>query len=223
MGELIKNHHWKQGEVIHEKSSRIPKLRKKYLLSMGIAISFLLILYIVLLFRGEETGTFALILIGNLLAFAFGSAIVTFFILFYNNTVLNRSRREVTKTYGRLINSDIERIHKTFKDKKFSLMRIGKISILVDWVMILSNISLELSQKELDIFISFYKQLDYIEIIRNEFNSHIKAMEGISLKDYSYMKEYNNSATLLTKEFNKLFSIEIDELIRKLNKLSNYQ
>lgn len=223
MEELIKNNSWKKHEVIHEKSSKLPNLRKKYLFSIGGSIFLLLITYIILLFRGEGNGVFALILIGNLLAFAFGGIIVTLLIIFYNNVMISRSRKEMSKCYSRLINSDIERIYKTFKDKKFSLMRIGKLTIFDNWVIVLSNISLDLSEKELDIYVSFYKQLDNINIIRNEFNGHIKALEGISFKEYPNIKEYNNSIALLTKEFNKLFSIEIEDLTRKLNKLSNFQ
>lgn len=222
MEELIKNHHWKQKEVINEKSAKLPNIRKQYLFSMFAVVLLLIVIYIILLFTVEGNGIYALVFVGNLLAFFFGGIIVTLLMIFYNNIMINKSRKEIAKYYSKLINSDIERIYKTFKNKKFSFARIGELSILGDWVMILSNISLELSQKELDTFVSFYKQLDYIESIKSEFNSHIKALEGISFKEYSRMKEYNNSIALLSKEFKKLFSIEVDELIDKLKKISSY-
>ncbi|MHC1682042.1 MAG: hypothetical protein AB6733_03745 [Clostridiaceae bacterium] len=220
MEELIKNHHWKQNEVINENMTKVPNIRKKYLIAIGSAILILLISYIALLLKGRGNWIYALIFVGNLLAFVFGGLIVTLLIIFYNNVLVTRSRKEMNRSYSRLINSDIVRIHKTFKDKKFTLMRIGRLSILDDWVMILSNISVELSEKEINSFVSFYKQLDYIDSLIYEFNNHIKELEKVNLKDYPHMKEYNNSATLLTKEFNKLFAIEIDELLCKLNKLA---
>lgn len=126
---------------------------------------------------------------------------------------------EDIKNYSRIIKADIERTSRLFRNKRFNFIKISSVTILKNWIDAFSRISSKLTKDELQELFDYYCQIDKLLDYEIRINKHLEVMQCCALKDYPYMKEYNQLIKCFSIEVNALFKIDITLLKMRLKLL----
>ena len=149
-----------------------------------------------------------------------GSFLGVFVYMWFENRNREKVEKEKIKNYARILKADMDRTTRLFKNKRFTLLKINRISVLNDWLDMIGKVSLVLTKNEIQQLISYYTEIDRLSNYENEINRHIDTMQCTVLKDYPYIKEYNDLLTTFGVEVNTLFRIDIEDVKVKLDKIS---
>lgn len=219
MEKLVDKYNWKKEKCISDNNFLYLKNKKKHFLAILVLLAVLIFLYIFIPIKTDYKIGGIIGAITMAIGIIIGFIISIGTLLWYNKYLLLKGRKDTAKSYGKLIKADIDRTEKQFKNKKISLAKLNEISIIDNWLMVLSNLGDELSELELGQYISYYSQIDNIVPLKAEYNNHFRLMESIALKEYGHIREFNSCASILTLEIKKLFLIDITDLTVKLEKL----
>ncbi|WP_250944651.1 hypothetical protein [Clostridium felsineum] len=155
----------------------------------------------------------------TLLGIIMGLFIAIFGSIWYKNKVRILQDNEHIRSYSRIIKADIERTSRLFKNKRFNFIKISSVTILKNWIEAFSSISSKLTCDELQQLFDYYCQIDKLLDYEVRINKHLEVMQCSALKDYPYMKEYNELIKSFTIEVNILFKMDITSLKTKLKML----
>lgn len=156
---------------------------------------------------------------GILIGAFIGSFFGIFAYMWFENKIAEKKEDEKVKNYVCMIKADIDRTARLFKNKRFTLLKINRISVINDWLDIVGKVSRKLDGDEIQQLINYYIEIDRLINYEKRINKHLDAMQCSVLKDYPYIKEYNDLLTNFGVEVNTLFRLNIEEVKIKLNKL----
>ncbi|AAK78878.1 hypothetical protein [Clostridium acetobutylicum] len=139
--------------------------------------------------------------------------------IWYKKKIRMIQDNEHIRNYSRIIKADIERTSRLFENKRFTFIKISSVTILKNWIEAFSSISSKLTRDELQQLFDYYCQIDKLLDYEVRINKHLEVMQCSALKDYPYMKEYNELIKSFTIEVNILFKIDTTSLKKKLKLL----
>lgn len=155
----------------------------------------------------------------TLIGMLFGCFLSIIGAAWYRKKVTMVQNDEDIKNYSRIIKADMERTSRLFRNKRFNFIKISNITILKNWIDAFSRISSKLTKNELQELFDYYCQMDKLLDYEIRINKHLEVMQCYALKDYPYMKEYNELIKGFSIEVNALFKIDITSLKTKLQLL----
>lgn len=152
-----------------------------------------------------------------ILGILLGYFLALFSINLYQEKSRKKKNKDIAKNYARIFKADLERSSRLFKNKRFFLMKISRITIMKNWLEAFGNLSSELSNEEIKELVNYYSQIDKLKEYEKKINQHLEAMQCSVLKDYPHMREYKELIADFTFELNNLFKVDIALLGEKLD------
>lgn len=154
-----------------------------------------------------------------ILGILLGYFLALFSINLYQEKSRKKNNKAIAKNYARIFKADLERSSRLFKNKRFFLMKISRITIMKNWLEAFGYISGELTNEEIKELVNYYSQIDKLNEYEKKINQHLEAMQCTVLKDYPHMREYKELIAAFTFELNNLFKVDISLLGKKLELL----